>query len=492
MNESINPQPPHGKFTVIQREITQVDEWAEAKISTGIGRRRHVQLNKCLEGDIWELGFVHRAKGRGVRLCKSKLVQPSADRIAPACPHFDTCGGCQWQHVSAATLLDRKVKLVKKCLCDVANDGVQWHEPMASPEVWHYRNKMEYSFGHSFSLELALGLHTGRRYVTHVQQCPIAPTWFTSSLARVYAWWKTTNLQAYHHISNSGSLRTLMLRDAKQGHGRMAVLTVSGQSEYALTAEQIQGFKSAMLSSLEDGYDPANLAIFITLQQCIPGQPTRFFEWHLHGPDVIVEKLHIDHTGIDGSSSTQTLDFTISPSTFFQPNTLAAQTLYTKAMQMLAPRSDSFVWDLFCGSGTLSILASRFAGRVIGVDLNPMAVLDAQANATRNGAENVVFECGDLHASVKTVINQLLKNGKPDAILIDPPRAGILEAGSHLLGDIAAAKIVYISCNPHSMATDIARLQLAGYRLKEVAIIDQFPQTGHIETIGLLTHASHL
>ena len=335
--------------------------------------------------------------------------------------------------------------------------------PCATP--FGYRNKMEFTFSENRAGNKFLGLMIAQAepYVFNVTECHLTSAWFTETLQAVRAWWETSTLKAYHPPHDSGSLRYLTLREAVRTGQRMAVLNVSGNAEFALNRAQLDSFVAAVRATAGD------ISVFIRIHQQKKGRPTQFFEMHLFGADHIVEELHLQNGP---------LSFKISPISFFQPNTLQAEKLYDTALAML-PES-SIVYDLYCGTGTLGMAAARRVSQVIGVELSPEAVLDAQENAKRNGIANITFHQGD----VGQVLSKL--NHHPDAVILDPPRAGLDAAALQHLKNLLPRTILYISCNPLTQAQNVQELLQSGYTLKRLQPIDQFPHTYHIENIAFL------
>lgn len=259
---------------------------------------------------------------------------------------------------------------------------------------------------------------------------------------------------------DTGTLRYLTLRDAVRTGQKMAVLNVSGRPEFAPTQSDLERFAKAF----DEG-----VSVFLRVHQAQKGRPTQFFEMCLQGPDHIFEELHIGE---------HIFTFKISPISFFQPNTRQAEILYSAALSFL--KSPSLVYDLYCGTGTLGMAASKTAQKVVGIELSPEAVLDAQENLKKNGIENMEIFQGDA-GKVLTRMNE-----RPDAVLVDPPRAGLDPLAMHQLKILAPASIVYISCNPVTQAENIREFLKEGYRIKALQPVDQFPHTYHIENIAFL------
>lgn len=251
----------------------------------------------------------------------------------------------------------------------------------------------------------------------------------------------------------------------------MVILNISGNPDSAPSRANLDSFVQAVQSVIgEEG------SVFLRIHQTKKGKPTQFFEMHLSGPDHIVEELYLQ-----GGK----LDFKISPASFFQPNTLQAEKLYDTALNLLSTLKPQRVFDLYCGTGTLGMAASRSAKEVIGIELSPEAVLDAQENAKNNNIQNCTFLQGD----VGKVLTKLLADPaffRPDAVIVDPPRAGLDSLAIHHLLTLKPRGILYVSCNPLTQAENIRDLAEGGYRIQTLQPIDQFPHTYHIENIALL------
>jgi 23S rRNA (uracil1939-C5)-methyltransferase len=397
---------------------------------------------------------------RGRKALLKQIITPSQERVEPRCPHAMQCGGCAFQHFDYQAQLRLKEERVLEAL----SEAIERCEPVIHPIIgcenpWRYRNKMEFSFSQNKEGDRFLGLMLAgsRGRVENLQECHLASPWMMEALESARHWWEKSGLSAYRHSANTGHLRTLTLREAMQGSGRLAMITVSGNPDFALKASHVNGFIAAMKGIAD--------SIFLEVHQIAKGRPTQFFEMHLAGPAHITEKL-FDY------------EFKVSPTSFFQPNTKQAEILYTRALEMLG-ESDT-LFDLYCGTGTTSIVASAQAKKVIGIELNPQAVFDAQSNVEHNGKTNVEIIRGDVGAVLEKM------EAKADGVLVDPPRSGLdNKALGHLL-KLGAEKILYISCNPKTQGENLLPLIDAGYRLVEVQPVDQFPHTVHIENLCLL------
>jgi 23S rRNA (uracil1939-C5)-methyltransferase len=312
----------------------------------------------------------------------------------------------------------------------------------------------------------------GRGKVVDLEECHLVDGWFTDALVAARSWWEKSEINAYHSMKDEGALRTLTLREGKHTSGRLIMLTVSGNPEYALAQEQIKSFIEAMNGALE-----GTLSIYLRIQQVKKGQPTQFYEMHLYGPECMEEKLHLRD---------QSLSLNISPSAFFQPNTLQAEKFYELALQMANIPDNAVIYDLYCGTGTLGMLAAKSAKQVIGIELSAESSLDARENIKANHIANMEVITGD--------VGKVLKEHKEDpafvsahTVIVDPPRMGLSpEAITHIV-ELKPEQILYISCNPVTQAENIAELATHGYTLKTVQPVDQFPHTRHLENIALLS-----
>jgi 23S rRNA (uracil1939-C5)-methyltransferase len=428
------------------------------------------------------LCLVTKKKG-GVYTGKlENIIVSSASRIAPKCIHFGICGGCRLQHLSYDTQARIKELQVRKYFQQILTPSVTFHSIISAPDEWQYRNKMEFSFSSDSAKNNYLGLIMahGRGRVMNLTECHLTNPWFIEALTAVRNWWLQSELEAYHMMKNTGSLRTLTVREGKTTGDRMVMLTVSGNPDFALQRHHLDSFVRALKESVEPTAN-ATLSIFLRIQQIAKGMETEYFEMHLNGKDHITENLSII---LKDSDEKAPMSFTVSPTAFFQPNSAQASVLYSKAIELGSFSKEDVVYDLYCGTGTLGICIAKHVKTVIGVEISREASLDARTNAKHNGLENYTVYTGG--------VSQILKENafvKPDVIMLDPPRAGLEASALKQIVELNAPKIVYISCNPETQSGNIKDLIDAGYKLIAIQPIDQFPQTAHIENIALLTRS---
>ena len=318
------------------------------------------------------------------------------DRVVPRCSHSGTCGGCTWQQINYNAQLQIKQNQLKQLFPDKLKPIIPCKKP------WEYRNKMEFTFSQNKKLEKFLGLIISRSkgYVLNLKECHLVSPWFATVLNAVYGWWSENNLLAYHRYSDSGTLRTLTLREGIRTKNKMVFLTVSGNHKFFLSHSHINSFVKTVRSALPED-DPS---IFIRIQRIAKGKPTEFYEMHIGGPDFIREQLDIKN---------RLLSFHISPASFFQPNTTQAEKLYEKALELCEPKSTDIVFDLYCGTATLGIVFAPYVKKVIGIELCPYAVCDATINYEINKLENVIIHKGDVGKVLE------IYDIEPDLIIVD-------------------------------------------------------------------------
>jgi 23S rRNA (uracil1939-C5)-methyltransferase len=437
-----------------------------------------VEVPFTLIGDKVQATLLRKEKG----FYQSRLeaiLAPAPQRIAPKCIHFGSCGGCRLQHLSYDDQLLQKEQLIKNIFAAHLSPQVVFHPILPCLPPWQYRNKMEFSFSsdRAGNRYLGLVLQGGKGRVFNLQECHLVNPWFVQALHTVKHWWEESKLEAYHPYANTGSLRTLIVREGKRTGDRLVMLTVSGNPDFALNKLQLDHFRDSLRHAIAPLNPGSKLSIFLRIQQILKGTPTQFYEMLLYGPDHIREELHIQEVAGDPPYNVM---FKISPSAFFQPNSEQAEQLYSRALQMIKIPPDALVYDLYCGTGTLGICAARQARHVIGIELSPESALDARENVKANGLHNVQILEGD----VGKVLASLA--GQPDVVMVDPPRSGLdAKAIEHLL-NIKAPKLLYISCNPITQAANLEQLIGGGYRLEALQSVDQFPQTMHVENIAVL------
>ncbi len=400
--------------------------------------------------------------------------------IVPRCVHFNSCGGCQSQDIPYEEQLRLKEQLVRDCLAPFLNESVQFYPIIGCEPPWQYRNKMEFTFSEDKAGNRYLGLimKNNRGRVLNISECHLVNSWFLDAIRAVRHWWEKSGLAAYHPRRDTGSLRTLIVREGKRSGDQLVMLTVSGNPEYALKRDQLDDLVKHLRESIRP-LSSSQLSIFLRIQQAIKGKPTQFYEMLLYGADHIREELSIKE---------QKLMFKISPTAFFQPNTFQAETIYSRALEMLEIDSAKTVYDLYCGTATLGICLARSVKHILSVEISPESIIDARENIKNNKIENLRIIQGDVGKVLSQLAleNQNSIDASPDIVVVDPPRMGLDSKALESIIALKAPQLLYISCNPITQAANLELLLKEGYRLKSVQPIDQFPQTRHLENIVVL------
>lgn len=415
------------------------------------GQKVRFMINKKRSG---------RAEGRLLEV----LEKSSLEIREPVCNIFPECGGCMYQTMSYENQLEMKERQVRELL-DGALNGTeyQWEGIHGSPIEFAYRNKMEFSFGDAYKDgPLTLGLHKkGSTYdVLTANDCKLVHEDMTKILTCVHEYFLKRNVSYYKKMQHTGYLRHLLLRrGVTTGEILVHVITTS-QEEHNL-----ESLKEELLALPLEGKIVGIMHIINdSLSDVVQSDETRI----LYGQDFFYETL-------------LGLRFKISTFSFFQPNSLAAEVLYSVVRQYIGDTKDKVVFDLYSGTGTIAQLAASVADEVIGVEIVEEAVEAAKENAALNNLGNCKFIAGD----VLKVLDDLTE--KPDVIILDPPRDGIHPKALPKILSYGVDHIVYISCKATSLARDLPAFLAAGYKVEKACCVDQFCQTVHVETCVLLS-----
>jgi 23S rRNA (uracil1939-C5)-methyltransferase len=394
---------------------------------------------------------VTKGKKRFAEARTVELLQPGADRIADTCVHGgEPCPGAPWQGLPYERQLSHKEEQVGDALRRIGDlDGFELEQIVPAAEQWRYRNKLEYSFGESDG-ETALGFHARGRWdlIVDVEDCHLASEAGNAARNAVRDWARLEAIPAYDGHSRKGVLRNLVVREGRR----------SGQIQTRLVTT------AARLPR-----PPVDLHTAIEGDSGSTEGPTGAL-----GEERLREEL--------GG-----LKLEMSHGAFFQTNTEMAERLYAVVAEFAGLSGSERVFDLYCGIGTIGLTLAAGAGEVWGLEIVPEAIADAERNAERNKIENAHFLAANARTGVRPLIE---KAGKPDVVVIDPPRAGLSQKIVRRILECEAPKIVYVSCNPTTLAPNAAQLTEAGYRLSRVRPVDMFPQTPHIECVALFEKAA--
>lgn len=429
-----------------------------------------VFVEDVVPGDVAQVKIGRKKKNYATGYLE-KIVKPSTDRIKPRCKHFGPaavgCGGCVWQFMDVQTQRRIKEQQVRDAMTRIGGFSDEVVQPILGGSAWHYRNKMEFSFGRNPDGRLNLGLHLKRRHydVVELTECYLIEPFAGELVGFVRDFFR--KFENERKFDPELVLKTFTVRVGKNtGEVMMMLCAENGRENF------MEGFRDALVPFCSGKKIPLTSLYFLHRTN-VKGQANTMDETLLHGSPVIRETLQLP----DGHM----LQFEISPQAFFQPNTEMAQVLYAKTLEAAGLTGRETVFDLYCGTGTIGLFCASKAGKVYGVELNGSAVENAKSNAQLNGIANAEFLVGD--------VQEILPAFKepPDVVLVDPPRNGLMPKVVQSVLDFGPKKIVYVSCNPTSLARDAGLLAAGGYRLEYVQPVDQFPQTYHIENVALFT-----
>jgi len=392
------------------------------------------------------------AEGRTI-----EVLEPGPDRIAPRAQH----PGAPWQVLPYERQLEVKAAQVEEALSRIGRlEGYELAPIVPAVQQWRYRNKLEYSFGTSEEGALVCGFHAPGRWdrIEAVEDCLLASERGDAARRQVLEWCRGEGLSAYDRRTGIGFLRNLVVREGRRT-GQLQVRLVTSPGD--LRAEALAGAVDCegLLWTRTAG-----------VGETTAGGETRV----LAGAEKLEEEL--------GG-----LRFAISPEAFFQTNTEMAERVYEIAGQRAALRGWERVFDLYCGIGTLGLTLAPRAGELWGLEVVEAAVADAIENAHANEVDNARFFAGDVRLAMRELTERA---GRPDVCIVDPPRAGLSQKIVRRLIEAAPRRVVYVSCNPTTLAPNAAQLVEAGYVLRHVAPVDMFPQTPHIECVALLERAT--
>lgn len=404
------------------------------------------------------------------------MVSPSPIRVTPECEHFTVCGGCRWQHLPYSLQLKCKQKNVEDSLTRIAKVPLPEISPIiGSDNIREYRNKMEYTFsnkkwltyeelnsGEEFSDRRAAGFHIPGAFdkVLDINKCHLQDDFGNRLRLFIKNYGKEHNLSFYDLREQHGFLRNLMIRISSTGE-IMAVMVFGEDDEKSI---------KALLTAVRDNFPEITSLLYVVntkVNDTIGDQKVHLF----HGREWIEESM-------------EDLKFRVGPKSFYQTNSQQAYKLYSVARKLVNLKGDELVYDLYTGTGTIACFVAKRCKHVIGIEYVPEAIEDAKVNAEINGLENTEFYAGDM----KDVLTDefIVKHGRPDVMIVDPPRAGMHDDVVKVILNAEPETIVYVSCNPSTQARDIAMLNVK-YDLIAVQPVDMFPHTQHIENVAKLS-----
>jgi 23S rRNA (uracil1939-C5)-methyltransferase len=458
-------------------DIVELDVESAAYKGVSVARRNGlvILVRNGVPGDRVRARVVKK-KRQHAEAVVEEVLKLSPSRVAPACRYFGTCGGCSCQNVDYRSQLSFKQAQVAETLQHLGGiTGVEVKSTLPSPNVFYYRNKMEFTFGPNRWLMpeeirsgaplrkgFALGLHIPKRHdkILDLEVCFLQSPVSVQVVNRVRRLAEEQGWQAYSTYSGEGYLRNLVIRIGSNTGDFMVNLVTRRQRPDRMKlvcAELLREFPqiTTIVNSINE-----------TLSPVASGQEEVVY----HGAGVIRERIG-------------DLEFRIAPTTFFQPNTSQARNLFEIVRQYAGLTGHEIVYDLYCGVGTIALFLARRCQKVVGIDNHETALAAARANAVANGIRNCTFVLLDAAKALNR--NLVLRQGRPEVLIVDPPRAGMHKRTCWSILDLAPERVVYVSCNPATQARDLKILSQR-YRVESVRPVDMFPQTYHIENVASL------
>ena len=418
-----------------------------------------VFIPNAIAGEVCEIQITKAAKTWAAGRIRN-ILEVSPHRVNRACPQSKLCGGCTFQHMDYQEECRLKAERVRQALNRLGGEALEAMDLLPAPETRSYRNKAQYPVAQEKQRAIAGFYREGTHQVVSCPQCGILALEMDAVRDAVVDYMNQYRVSAYDEGTGTGLVRHIYVRKGWVSGQLLVCLVVNGtrlprQEALLERLQRIPGFATLVLSVHQK---PGNAVLGNTFHT-------------LFGPGWIEDTL----CG---------LTFRLSPRSFYQVNHDQAERLYHLAMEGAEIQKTDVVLDLYCGVGTITLAMAKAAGRVIGVEVEPQAVADARDNARRNGIENAEFFCGDAGQAAVSLREQGLT---PDVVVVDPPRKGLSPDVIQALAQMSPRKIVYISCDPATLARDVALLKVQGFQLLEARAVDMFPRCAHVETVAWLS-----
>ena len=390
------------------------------------------------------------------------VLTPSVHRVEPDCPYFPLCGGCALRHMDYEQELALKQAHVQSCLTRIGGQTISALPITGAAQTNGYRNKVQFPVQEQDGCPVA-GFFSGKTHrVIPVRHCRIQPDCADAIRGAVLAWMEQYHIRAYDEQTHTGYIRHIYIRFGAES-GQILVCIVANCAQLPKKKQLV-----AALLAAEPG-----ITTIVFSPNTKKGNTVLGTEFHpLYGDGTITDTL----CG---------LQFRLSAPAFYQVNHAQAERLYEKAVQLAGLTGNETVLDLYCGTGTITLCLARHAKKAIGVEIVPQAIEDAKFNAAQNGMENAEFFCMDAGQAAKMLAD---RRTRPDVIVVDPPRKGVSADVIEAISAMAPQRVVYVSCDPATLARDLKLLTAAGYTLQTAEAFDLFPRCAHVETVVLLSH----
>ncbi|WAA11314.1 23S rRNA (uracil(1939)-C(5))-methyltransferase RlmD [Fervidibacillus albus] len=428
------------------------------------GRRKKLKLTvpQTLPGEQVKVKVANPERKRQKAVLE-QLLKAHPERVSPECPHFEKCGGCVWQHWDYTGQLTEKTNHVKKVLEEQGFDSTIVRETIGMEHPWNYRNKMEFTF----SSDGSLGLHEqgNFRKIIPLETCLIAGELMADAAMEVGRWSKDHRLTGYNKDTHDGLLRHLMVRKSfTTGEMMLALFATEPPTD------ELETIAKDLMERIERTFPQVKSLLWLVNKE-VADRVQSSDTYVLSGRDFIYDEM-------------LGFRYRLWFDTFFQTNPTQAEKLVELALEMAQPQKDEKMIDLFCGVGTFSLPFANRVEKLAGIEIVETSIESAKRNAEDNGVGNTAFLAKDARRGIDEIAE---KFGKPDLLLLDPPRSGAGGKVMRKIGRLNPERIVYVSCNPDTLALDLKELVPFGYEVKAVQPVDLFPHTVHVETVCLLT-----
>lgn len=434
-----------------------------SSLGSGVGRYGDmaVFVSNTAAGDDIIAHVIKVKKTYAVAKIK-KILSASKDREEQNCESFEKCGGCAYRHIKYESEKNIKYQKVKDALNRIGHIDIIPDEIIGADNTEHYRNKAQYPVGLDRDGNVVIGFYSPKSHrVTDGMHCRLQPECFSEILKVLRSWILTSGISIYNEETGLGTLRHIYIRKAYHTGETMVCLVINGgripKKEALVTAllETDDSIKSILLNI---NTEKTNV---ILGKECI----NIFGDGYI--TDILCERK-----------------IRISPLSFYQVNTAQTEKLYAKAREYACLSGKETLLDLYCGAGTIGLSMSDSVKKLIGVEVIPEAIEDAKRNAEINGIENAEFICDDAKGAARTLFERGIR---PDVIILDPPRKGCSREVLETVAQMSPERIVYVSCDPATLARDCEIMKNLGYEVKKATPVDLFPRTVHVETVVRLS-----
>ena len=442
--------------------LVRIDGYSSEALGVCHVDGRAVFVPRAIPGEEWEIRIV-KVTNTAVYARGERLITSSPARIESACPYYGKCGGCDTCHMRYEEELRFKLERVNAALRHIGKQERRAEEILGSENVSRYRNKGIFAVADT-DAGPAFGFFRERSHeLIPIEDCLIQSELSVRAAHALTAFLRERRIPAYEEQSGKGVVRHVFCRQSV--HGCDAVVCIVAAHGFGA---QTQALVRAMRRAC-----PELSGIVLNINKS-------------RGNTVLAGDFHTLWGRAEMQDLLCGLRFEIAPRAFFQINPPQAEKLYRRAAAYAELRPDDLVFDLYCGAGTISLFLARQAGRVIGAEIVPEAIENARENAARNGIENAEFLCADAGEAALRLAERGLR---PRVVVVDPPRKGMDEQAVSAVASMQPERVIYVSCNPATLARDILRFNALGYTLQKVTAVDMFPRTCHVETVVKLTRA---